>query len=291
MTTHTRGNFYFKKDADGQIIKWFAEYHYLQPVHVQLLSRRNIVSVRRRLRKHCDQGILTRTTVPFARKAPIGSPPDQYVYYLTRTGLALARARGFADDHSRYNPEKSQALLPHDLFLSTFHLALYLATEATGALHLALWEQRRAVLQDSVRSGYNRYSINPDAIFFLKDDARPKEEQTSYFFLEYERSRPSGHQQGESNFIRKMRGFYEYHLTGADAKRWGIPNFYVLTITPTRERALNLCQTMKECELPFKRFWFTDASHVSLEAPAQILDKIFFTPKDFEQGILYSLGT
>jgi hypothetical protein len=34
-----------------------------------------------------------------------------------------------------------------------------------------------------------------------------KEEQVSYFFLEYERSRPSGHEQGESNFIRKMRGF------------------------------------------------------------------------------------
>ena len=43
--------------------------------------------------------------------------------------------------------------------------------------------------------------------------------------------------------------------------------------------------------LPFKRFWFTDATHVSLENPAQILEKIFFTPKDFGEGILYSLRT
>jgi hypothetical protein len=48
---------------------------------------------------------------------------------------------------------------------------------------------------------------------------------------------------------------------------------------------------MKERELPFKRFWFTDASHVSLERPAEILDKIFFTPKDFTEGILYTLRT
>jgi hypothetical protein len=88
-----------------------------------------------------------------------------------------------------------------------------------------------------------------------------------------------------------MRGFYEYHRAGGDVKRWGIPNFYVLTITPTRERAMNLCQAMKERELPFKRFWFTDASHVSLERPAEILEKIFFTPKDFGEGILYSLRT
>lgn len=147
------------------------------------------------------------------------------------------------------------------------------------------------MLQDCVRSGYDRYSVNPDALFFLKDDAKPEDQNTTYFFLEYERSRPSGHEQGESNFIRKMRGFYEYHRTGGDAKRWGIPNFYVFTVTPTQERARNLCQSMKERELPFKRFWFTDASHVSLERPAQILKKIFFTPKDFDQGVSYSLRT
>ena len=68
------------------------------------------------------------------------SPPDQFVYYLSRKGLALTRELGFADEESRYNPEKSEALLPHDLFLTTFHLTLVLATEAAGTLHLIFWE-------------------------------------------------------------------------------------------------------------------------------------------------------
>jgi len=288
MTTHPRGNFYFKQ-TDEAIIRWFAEYHYLQPIHVQALSRRHIIAVRRRLRQLHEQELLVRTTLPFARNAPVWSPPDQYVYYFSRRGIALARELGFADHQARYNPEKSQAFLAHDLFLTTFHLTLRLATEATGTLRLIFWEQRRAVLQDAVRAGYDRYSINPDALFFLKDDAKPQNQNTTYFFLEYERSRPSGHEQGESNFIRKMRGFYEYHRTGGDAKRWGIPNFHVITVTPTRERALNLCGAMKERGLAFKRFWFTDATHVSVDRPSEILEKIFFTPKDYAQGISYSL--
>ena len=62
----------------------------------------------------------------------------------------------------------------------------------------------------------------------------------------------------------------------------------MLTVTPTRERAENLCRSMVDAELAFKRFWFTDESHISLERPAEILEKIFFTPKDLSEGILYS---
>jgi hypothetical protein len=74
-------------------------------------------------------------------------------------------------------------------------------------------------------------------------------------------------------------------------KRWHIPNFRVLTVTPTRERAENLCSGMADADPPLasKRFWFTDASHVSLDRPSEILEEVFFTPKDYAQGISYSL--
>lgn len=290
MNTYLRSGFYLK-ETDENIIRWFAEFQYLQPFHVQLLSGRHIVAVRRRLRQLHEEKLLTRATVPFARNAPVWSPPDQYVYYLSQKGLMLGRELGFVDEKSRYNREKSEALLPHDLFLTTFHLALMLATQATGTLHLIYWEQRRSVLQDSVQMGYERYSVNPDALFFLKDDTKPQAENTSYFFLEYERSRPTGHAQGESNFIRKMRSFEQYHRAGGDAGRWGIPNFYVLTVAPTHERAANLCASLLNVDPPLasKRFWFTDASHVSLNRPTEILEEIFFTPKDVSEGVLYSL--
>jgi hypothetical protein len=45
---------------------------------------------------------------------------------------------------------------------------------------------------------------------------------------------------------------------------------------------------MVEADLVFKRFWFTDESHISLERPAEVLEKIFFTLKDVSEGILYS---
>lgn len=275
----SRQNHYFK-ESDEHIIRWAAEYAYLQPRHVQLLASRHIIAVRRRLRQLHQRGLFSRTTVPFARNAPLWSPPDQYVYYLSREGLALARHLGFSDQHVRYNPEKSAASLPHDLFLTTFHLALYLATEASGTLHLDYWEQRRAVLQDPVRTARGQHSFNPDALFSLRDTAKPPGQNTTHFFLEYERSRPTGHEGGDSNFIRKMRGFIEYHQNGCHAKRWGIPNFYVLTITPTKERALNLCYAMLKHHLRFRRFWFTDASQVSLERPSNILHNVFLTPRD-----------
>jgi hypothetical protein len=62
----------------------------------------------------------------------------------------------------------------------------------------------------------------------------------------------------------------------------------VITVTPTKQRALNLCQMLQKAGLAFKRFWFTDLGSVSADEPTGILERIIFTPKDFEQGVLYS---
>ena len=37
----------------------------------------------------------------------------------------------------------------------------------------------------------------------------------------------------------------------------------------------------------FNRFWFTDFDSVSANEPTGILERIFFSPKDFEEGALY----
>ncbi|HEV3374560.1 MAG TPA: hypothetical protein VG051_02590 [Candidatus Acidoferrum sp.] len=61
-----------------------------------------------------------------------------------------------------------------------------------------------------------------------------------------------------------------------------------MTVTPTKQRAMNLCGKLRKTGLASGRFWFTDLAAVSPEEPARILEKVFFTPKDFEQGALYS---
>jgi len=153
---------------------------------------------------------------------------------------------------------------------------------------LIAWEQRRSVLLDWAENGSGRLSVNPDALFGLKDRGKPEGENTTYFFLEIVRSRESDYQQQQSYFMRKMEAFVAYHRQGKHTARYGIGNFRVITVTPTRQRALNLCQKLRKVGLGYKRFWFTDLESVSLGEPASILEKIFFTPKDFEQGSLYS---
>jgi hypothetical protein len=61
----------------------------------------------------------------------------------------------------------------------------------------------------------------------------------------------------------------------------------VITVTPTKQRALNLCEKLRDAGLGSKRFWFTDLGAISPDEPAKILDKIFLTPKDFDEEVLY----
>jgi hypothetical protein len=75
---------------------------------------------------------------------------------------------------------------------------------------------------------------------------------------------------------------------GKHTGRYGIMNFRVITVTPTRQRALNLCQKLQKAERACKRFLFTDLDSVSPGEPARILEKVFLTTKDFEEGTLYS---
>jgi len=91
--------------------------------------------------------------------------------------------------------------------------------------------------------------------------------------------------------MRKMAAFVAYHRQGAHASRYGITNFRVITVTPTKQRALNLCRKLQEAGIDSGRFWFTDMSHVLLERPGEIVDNIFLTPKDYAEGLLHSFRT
>src|SRR2546428_13768013 len=71
-------------------------------------------------------------------------------------------------------------------------------------LELVAWEQRRSVLLDWAENGSGRLSVNPDALFGLKDREKPEGQNTTYFFLEIVRSRESDYRRGQSYFMRKM---------------------------------------------------------------------------------------
>lgn len=166
------------------------------------------------------------------------------------------------------------------------HLTLEFATRGTP-LELIAWEQRRSVLLDWADHGSGRLSVNPDALFGLKDRDKPEGQNTTYFFLEIVRSRESEYEQQQSNFMRKMQAFVAYHAQGKHRERYGIGNFRVITIAPTRQRALNLCEKLRNAGLSSKRFWFADLATVCNEDRAGILEKVFFTSQDYQDGVLY----
>jgi hypothetical protein len=282
-----RSGFYFK-ESDAELLKRLVEYRFLQPGDFQRLTGRNIISLRRRLRQLVKQEYIERLTLPLRREAPIGNPPDAFVYYLSQRGILKAKEYGFADDDYRYTREKSILFLPHDLLITKIHLTLELATRGTS-LELVAWEQRRSVLLDWAEYRGGRLSVNPDALFGLKDREKPEGKNATYFFLEVVRSRESDYQRQQSYFMRKMQGFVGYHRDGWHRSRYGIANFRVITVTPTKQRALNLCKKLRNAGLGSTRFWFTDFEPISPDEPMKILEKVFFTPKDFHEGALYGL--
>jgi len=156
-----RSSFYFK-ESDAEILKRLVEYRFLQPGDFQRLTGRNIISLRRRLRQLLQCEYVERFTLPLERDAPVGSPPDAFVYQLAPRGIIKAKEYGFADEDYRYTREKSNLFLPHDLLITKIHLAIELAARGTP-LQLIAWEQRRSVLLDSAENGNGRLSVNPDA--------------------------------------------------------------------------------------------------------------------------------
>ncbi len=278
--------FYFK-ESDAEILKLLADYRFLQPSDIRRLTGRNLISLRRRLRQLLQRGYVERLTLPLERLAPVASPPDEFVYHLAGRGVQRAREYGFVDESYRPPRGKSTMGVPHDLLVTKFHLAIQLAIR-DRPLELVAWEQRRSQLLDWVEDGSRRLSVNPDAYFGLKDRERPEGQNTYYFFLEIERTGENDFHHQQSNFLRKCIAYLQFHRQGRHTARYGISNFRVVTLTPTKQRAVNLCHKLRKAGLAFKRFWFTDLSPVSLDEPARILDRVFFTPKDFQAGSLYS---
>lgn len=286
---------FFFTPQDAEILQYFVSYHYLRPLHVHKLTSRNLISVRRRLRQLYQAGYLQRLSLPTAYEQQFIEPgpsasqlqgPDQAVYFLAPRGVKTARHLGFADDLLKANTEKSPRALPHDLQVSGFHLALELAAKNTSHLELVQWEQRRALLQDT---------ITPDALFALRNKNKPAQNDTAYFFLEVELSRQSEYNKGESGFVQKIRNYADYAHGNRSPRHLDVPEgaefrFRVIIITPTLARSVNLCEKLREADFLTKRFWFTHRPAYSINQPATILDKIFYTPKDFTAGNLYSLA-
>src|SRR5262249_16683610 len=117
----------------------------------------------------------------------------------------------------------------------------------------------------------------------------PEKPATTCFVHETVISSEAKHQPFDTDFVLKLRVFEEYARQGRALAKWGFRDFWVTTTMPTTARSENMCAKLRAQGLNHKKFWFTDYSRYSLDDPGRVLGKIFATPYDYTQPVLYSL--
>src|SRR5438128_1532892 len=146
------------RNADYELLKLLARFHFLQSSHFHELTGRNIVSLRARLRQLHHAGYVQRKNSTDNGDSIYLSPPSK-VYFLSEKGANLAAHLGFLIE-PRWHKDKSRITLSHDVQITEFHIALH-----RNFFDFLDWEQSRAAFD----------GIIPDAAFSINGH---------HFFLE-----------------------------------------------------------------------------------------------------------
>ena len=253
-----------------EILKLLCRYSYLRTSHFyDLLSSQNNGSrraVRRLLHDLWQRRYLKRkpivdykTTIPF--------PRYENIYWLSHSGLLLARDCGFGEE-GRTTPEKSPHTLEHEAAISEFHLAL----ERIAKLNqLELYWQQHDL----------KRTVNPDALFALTDARRPENESTFYYFLEVEKSREGNYRDGDSALMRKLERYFAYQGSSDCRRDWTwFDEFRVVILVTNEVRQRRLLERLAP-RFPSRMFWVASER-------MDLAERIFRTPLDYKTAA-YSL--
>ena len=192
------------------VLERLVRYRYLRIGHFYEFSRAGKEvsdrAVRRLLHDFREHGYISRRVAVF----DIGRgslPRYENVYWLSPAGVRLAHECGFCDEEFPGTVRAALRTLEHELAITEFHLGAERFCRAHGwRLH---WQQH----------GLKR-GVNPDALFALTDPRRPSDANTSYYFLEVERSREAGYQDGRSALLRRLRRYADYQGSAACRRDW-----------------------------------------------------------------------
>ena len=217
---------------------------------------------------------------------------DKYIYTINRAAGSILVERGVAslevvNLRVRLH-ELTDLFLSHALMLTDIHVVLKLVSRESP-IELVEWREGKG-LYESVTvheaGEWVKLPVRPDAFFTLQDTSRPEERDPMGFFLEADRSTTTN-----KRFQKKIKGYSAYFEQGRYTEKYGFKGARVVTVTLTEARAVNLCVASREV-LPSKDakfYYFASTKHFSFENPAQILDAIFISPKDFDTDMRYSL--
>jgi hypothetical protein len=127
----------------------------------------------------------------------------EFIYWLSRSGLNLARKLGLDNGFARATGEKSPHSLVHEDEITSFHL------ELKKLPYQLSWRQRDL-----------KRTVNPDALFGLTDPSKPAGLNTHWYFLEIEKSRQGHYRTGESALLKRVDAYFRYFNSNKCESEW-----------------------------------------------------------------------
>lgn len=205
-------------------------------------------------------------------------PRGQFLYYehpyliysLAKKGAELvSQDKGLPTITDRPH-EMRVSFMRHSLMISNFQAALRLALKETEGFKLAVWRDLGAI--DAVQCEGERLPIAPDAFFTIEAD-----DYFLHFFFEADRSTMAA-----DRMLNKFKGYWNWKLEGGHKRKLDIPNFRVLTVCLSEERAERLRLIAAKAngrEIGSDMFWFACEKSYDLENPDSILTPIWRSAK------------
>lgn len=258
----------------ARILEALVAYAHLSTAQFYALFRATDEASQRALRRVLHDftrlGFLRRARLVLDGRGDTRLPQWEFLYWLSRKGLALARDEGLDPKGiGKASDGRSPFMLAHEHAITEFHLQV---NRAAGE---EVW-WRQAGLKHDFNSVGARSGVAPDALFYLAG---------YYHFLEIERSKQGHYRNGESGLLKKLRGYLAYARSGAFKERWPeMQGFFVLVVVGSAARERNLLKALA-ARAPHALFRVTTAEWCRPD----VLGPIWKCPRDYAQGKRYSL--
>ncbi len=223
------------------------------PLHVFTPTpKRSGTNLDRRLSKLFHHGYLHRT------RTELGGE----VYYAMSTkGVQLLAEKQIplplSVDWEERNRIVKRQYIEHAVMVACFHTALLLGTREHPSLQIHHYEREGKDLKAEWRKAEKRIYVNPDAFFILQDTTQPEGRQRTAYFLEADRSTMP-----LPRLLEKYVRYSQMYAARIHQEAFGIPNFRVLTVTKSKERASNILKLAAADDSPIPQdyrnfFYFT----------------------------------
>lgn len=239
-------------------------------------------ALRRALQLSEDAGFITHgPTYEEKKNKRSGFATRKWVYFLTRDGAEkLAELRSSVTPGGIKVPpvphyQRKPLSLEHETGVSERHISLAEAirTQPNLVLH--------AICNDLKKLEFPQ----ADRIFGIENTAAPRYSSTNWFMYEKERSRPNAVRQTDdfgkqAGIVRKLIAYDKARKERSASKHWSfIADFRVVMELETNERMMNLLKKLAGI-LPYRFLWITSKELIQEKG---ILEKVFYTPKDWKE--------